>query len=113
MTQLPLFEQSGRDASGLIPAKSRRTDPATSREAAERVTRSGASAGDRAAILAVIKRKPGLTAGEIAAELGDGWTNVRVSRRTAELEDAGLISPGAARVCSSRGTRMTTWHYRG
>lgn len=110
MTQLPLFESSGQHASGLIPAKSRRTDPATSREAAKRVTRSGNSASDRAAIIAVVKRRPGLTAGEIAAELGWGVDNVRVSRRTAELEDQGLIATGAARVCSVKGTRMTTYH---
>lgn len=104
MTQRSLFDEPA-----VIPAKSRRTDPATSREAAERVTRSGSSASDRAAILMVVRRKPGLTAGEIAAELGWGTDNVRVSRRTAELVDNGAIAQGSPRMCAIKGSRMIQW----
>lgn len=112
MDQGWLFKPSMQEASGLapaLPAKARHTDPQSSHEAARKVTRSGQAQSDREAILAVLRSKNGLTAGEIARELGEGWTNVRVSRRTPEMEETGKVRRGAVRDCQVKNTSMVTW----
>lgn len=105
MNQRTLFEESGTEISGLVPA-SRRTDPVTSKIAAKNYV--GKSEQDRRDILRVIHDHPGRTAGEIAQLLGWGNHNERVSRRTSEL-DGKSISKGPNRVCSVKGNWMVTW----
>lgn len=102
--QLTLFDATN------ARARARRTDPATSHEAAAAITASGKVESDRAAILEVVRATPGLTAGEIAKRCGWGEDNVRVSRRTPELEESGLIHKGAKRCCGVKGTSMLTWY---
>jgi hypothetical protein len=117
MKQYTLFEQF--DQQQRTPARARHSDPVTSKVAATNVESSGSADSDRAAILKVIRtvnRGPdgfprhGWTAGEIAARLGDGWDNVKVSRRTVELQRAGDVVRGLPRMCTAKGSLMLTWH---
>lgn len=100
-------------------ARARVSDPVTSHEAAANVEASGSADSDRAAILAVIRTvnrgadgypRHGWTGGEIAEALGDGWSNVRVMRRTSELERSREIYRGPSRKCAAKGTEMLTFH---
>lgn len=99
--------------SQAMPApRSRRTDPDTSHIAAER--HSEALKGQAAQILRLIERWPGSTACELAklwrSPMDFGSRRVAVSRRTADLEHAGRVRKGAARVCSVKGSKQVTWH---
>lgn len=108
--QRQLFEANPqRDASGLVPA-SRRTDPITSKIAAQKKTESAAS--DRALIMAELRRNDGQTAGEIAAHLGWDNHNEKVSRRMTELEKQNLVKRGEKRACSIKGSDMLVWHLK-
>lgn len=102
MTQLTLF-----DAPPV--ARARRSDPESSHIAAANVATSGQLAGDRASVFCAIGKQPGSTAGELAQYLGHGWNNVRVSRRTADLERIGMIHKGKQRPCKVKGSIMCTW----
>lgn len=108
MIQKTLFEPgANKHASGLVPA-ARRTDPISSHLAAKNAVEIAVSA--RAAIMEELRRQDGQTAGEIAAHLGDGWTNVQVSRRMPELERDGRVTRSERpRVCSIRGVPMIEW----
>lgn len=88
--QDPLMTSSTVDFGPLFAARSRRTDPATSRLAARRYDASGARPGHVARIMAVVRERPGCTAHEIAEAAGLHIT--QVDRRACELERAGLIS---------------------
>ena len=90
-------------------ARARRIDPATSHVAAAVVERSGRAECQRATCLQAVRAKPGMTAGEI-----DQWCGFLgryvAGRRMPELRENGMVTAGAARVCSVRGSRMQTWH---
>lgn len=117
--QKTLFDEFDR-ARRVPVARARRTDPETSHIAAETYESKGNAASDRESILRVIRTVTkrdasgntlhGLTAGEIADYLGDGWDNVRVSRRTSELNRSGDIIRGPGRECTIKHTSMSTWH---
>lgn len=110
-SQLSLFT-TDPDLSHL----SRRTDPGTSHAAAQAKVTSGGASSDREKILAVLKRGGEWTGGEIAEAInrdlrGDDkeWTNVRVIRRTGEMERSGLIARCAERACKAMGTNQGTY----
>lgn len=88
-------------------AKSRRTDPATSRQAAHEAERSGRAASQRAICLAQVNAYPGQTAAEIAAQTG--LERHVPSRRLPELRDRGLIVNGDARICTVTGRASMVW----
>ena len=107
MNQPTLFELDYGPAKPPV-AKARRTDPDTSKQAADEIESSGAASIDRAKITAYVHQHPtGLTAPEIA--IGLGWVNgtrpdnVRVSRRIKELIDLRELRYGETR----EGTRFT------
>jgi len=88
-----------------LPA--RNTDPDTSHEAAHDLVSSGLQAQQQARVLAAMRRHPGLTSRELAANAGiDRYV---VARRLPELLDAGLAVHGAPRVCSISQKRCQTW----
>ena len=89
-------------------AKSRRTDPITSRQAASEAESSGRAASQRAICLARVNSHPGQTAAEIA--LAAGLERHVPSRRLPELRDQGLIVNGESRICEATGRRSMTWH---
>jgi len=96
--------------SGLVSvpmAASRATDPHTSVEAARQVEASGVAGAQRTACLAEVRRNPGLTAAEIAANTG--LERHVPSRRLPELRTAGLVTNGEARSCRVTGNKSLTW----
>jgi len=113
--QLSMFQPSMHEVSGLAPATptprpaARVSDPESSHEAADRMHKSGHAKADHEQILSALRRKDGQTAFEIAAMLGDGWDNVRVSRRMKELEDAGKVKRGNLRATGPWRRRMLSW----
>ena len=88
-------------------AKSRRSDPDTSREAARSAEHGGTAGAQRNACLAEVERQPGQTAAEIAKAVG--LERHAPSRRLPELRDAGLVVNGDARICSVTGNHSLTW----
>jgi predicted transcriptional regulator len=84
----------------------RATDPATSRIAAEKVTRTTAQS-NRAILLAAVEQHPGRTAVELAALTG--VDRHMASRRLADLRNAGKVYNGPERACSVAGSVMMTW----
>lgn len=89
-------------------ALQRATDPETSRAAANLVENTGKAATHRAACLRRVNLYPGETAAEIAQ--ATGLERHVPSRRLPELRDAGMVVPGAPRICKVQGTRSLTWH---
>lgn len=87
--------------------RARRSDPATSHIAAERMRESGALGKQTAAVLEAVRRWPGSTAVEIAqrAEID----RHAVSRRLPELAKLVQIRRGPPRACSVNGNPQTTW----
>jgi hypothetical protein len=88
-------------------ALARKTDPATSHQAAQQIERNGRAAKQRDACLLWVNQRPGSTAAEIAA-LAELERHVP-SRRLPELRDAGLVVNGPARECSVQHTKAMTW----
>ena len=84
----------------------RATDPAPSRIAAEKVTRTTAQS-NRAILLAAVEANPGRTAVELAALTG--VDRHEASRRLPDLRRAGLVRNGPDRACSVSGNPMGTW----
>jgi len=89
-------------------AKSRRTDPITSRQAASEAESSGWAASQRAICLARVNSHPGQTAAEIA--IACGLERHVPSRRLPELRDQGMIVNGESRICNATGRLSMTWH---
>jgi predicted ArsR family transcriptional regulator len=92
---------------GDMQAKARRTDPATSLEAAKDMEATGKAHDQRTLCLERVRRYPGETAAEIASAL-------RIerhipSRRLPELREAGLVKNGSVRVCGVMGRKSLTW----
>lgn len=88
----------------------RRSDPPSSREAAERVTAIGSRADHLQRIVQAVKAHPGST----SAELGQYAAIERheAARRTADACNAGLIVRGPAKTCSVGGRSAITWYPR-
>jgi hypothetical protein len=89
-----------------------RTDPATSAEAADRVTRSGARKANAERVLALVVATPGLTAVELwhaQKDAAGAMGRHEVSRRAADLMRKGRVRQGPPRACSVAGTNQVTW----
>lgn len=86
---------------------SRRSDPVTSFQAAEKLRRSGRLKGQRKVVLRDLSQNDGSTSAEISARVGDD--RYLASRRMCELERAGLVVRGRPRVCRSCGSVCLTW----
>jgi hypothetical protein len=84
--------------------RARRADPETSHEAAEAIKASGELGRQQLAVLAAVRRWPGLTSLELGARMKlDRWA---VARRLPELE-ALHVRKGEAKVVNGR--RHVTW----
>ena len=86
----------------------RRNNPATSRQAAERVVRSGRAATHEASVLRHVLAHPGLTSGELAAWHSE-YDLTETRRRLTGLLNKGRVWQGTARLCTVQGTRQVTW----
>lgn len=101
-------ESLRRQRRGLIAdlPRSRSTDPDTSHEAADAIRASGDLGRQQREVLEAVRRWPGLTSLELGARTTlDRWAT---ARRLPELEAAGKIRRGEARVVNGR--RHLTWH---
>lgn len=85
----------------------RSSDPAPSRIAAEKVTRTGDAQSNRSILLAAVEANPGRTAVELAHLTG--VERHEASRRLPDLRRAGLVRNGPERACSVTGGKMGTW----
>ncbi len=92
---------------GFADLMARRTDPETSHAAAAGHVASGANAAQRAACLRVMSHV-GMTSDEIAAAAG--IERHASARRLPELERAGLVSRGPARLSRVGGRSGVTWY---
>lgn len=88
-------------------ARSRRTDPHTSRLAAEEVEASGGAQAQRDVCLAEVMRSPGKTAAEIAS--ATGLERHAPSRRLPELREGDLVTNGRSRICEVTRRLSMTW----
>ena len=91
-----------------MPRLARRSDPATSHTAGERLRESGKLRAQQQQVLDALTRWPGSTAVELATS--SGLDRYLVSRRLPELARDGLARRMAPRVCRVNGTAQTTWH---
>lgn len=103
--------QCGLDFS-TPPARARRTDPTTSRQAAARANVSGIASVQREKVFAMVCATPGLT----SAELAERHTADRtmVARRLPELRERELVAEnrdvrGMTRICNVSKTAALTW----
>lgn len=106
MTDRTLFDD--------LPAAAATADPETSHAAADRFTASGARGANCRRVLSLVDARPGATSVELwDAQLGaaDPLDRHEVSRRLADLKNAGLVRQGPARQCRvrGRGKEMVTW----
>lgn len=94
-----------------------RTDPATSRQAAERMERSGTARTQRQTVLLALGRAQrvhqrnvmgaGLTSAELAVE--SGLDRAMCARRLPELATQGTVTRAGVRQCQVKGTLAVTW----
>lgn len=86
-------------------------DPSTSHDAGEQHERSGKAETNRRFVLMLVRENPGMTSVELHAAQGDRSDLDRheVSRRLADLKNAGTVRQGPARACSIKGTEMVSW----
>lgn len=88
----------------------RRTDPTTSRQAAEHVTAIGSRADHLKRIVAAVQARPGRTSAELAEDTG--LERHEAARRTADAAQAGYIVRGPSKTCSVGGRAAVTWFPR-
>ncbi len=89
--------------------RARRTDPATSHEAAEFVGATGSAAAQCGFALAAVRAFPGCTSQELASKVdGDRYM---LARRLPELRDDRLVrnDGDGARTCKITGRSALTW----
>lgn len=85
----------------------RNSDPVTSHQAADHITRSGKRGQQQAQAIAAVKAFPGLTSFELAMRTDiDRYV---MARRLPECVTAGAVRKGPARTCSITGRQALTW----
>lgn len=87
------------------PPRARRSDPLSSHEAADKVSRSGRARLQAQHALALVREYPGSTSKELA-ELS-GMDRYALARRLPELEQGGLITR------TSEGSKELRWWPKG
>lgn len=86
-------------------------DPATSAEAGERHRASGRLRANAGVVLELVRKYPGSTSLELfyADNRNHGLDRHEVSRRAADLKNAGLVRQGESRKCTIKKVKMVTW----
>lgn len=108
MVQLSLFDSPKK--SSRKPTRARRTDTASSPEAAERAEANGTIGRHAVIILETLREHPDSTSAELAQ-----WCEldrVQIARRLPEMarEDEPLVTCDmSGRKCTVKGTRAVTW----
>ena len=88
-------------------ALARRTDPATSLEAARALEYWGKARSQRYQCVEAVRAHPGKTPYEIAAILG--IEGIIPGKRLPEARKMGLVKNGTPRVCEVRKSKAMTW----
>ena len=101
MNQLSLNFDDG------LRARSRTTDPASSREAAEKIASSGQLTRQCIVVLDALQRFPNSTSAELSEHAG--LDRHMVARRLPDLERAGRVTKGEIRKCKSNGSKAVQW----
>jgi predicted transcriptional regulator len=110
MNQLALIlfpPESRRMRSLVATPAARTTDPSSSHDAAEHITRNGTRAQQQAQTIAAIRAYPGKTMQELA-EL-TGHCRWMLGRRVSECETAGAVRRMPKRKCTVTGRRAEPW----
>lgn len=89
-------------------AKSRRTDPDTSFEAAAKIEKSGKAESHRTLCFEALLKQDGMTSAEVAV-MAD-LERHEAARRLPELRDEGKVRNGEKRKCSATGSMALTWY---
>jgi len=106
--QLLLSFLPGQTVRDSVPRQlARLSDPSTSKQAAEKLCKSGKLRGIKKAVLKDLSENDGSTSGEIGMRLSDD--RYYASRRMAELERAGLVVRGKIRLCTACSNKSLTW----
>lgn len=111
MNQMELFYDAGHGINAPMAFPARRTDPATSKQAAREIVADG-TMGDGIAIAAdAVMRWPGHTSSELQ-ELSDGRNGGRRISMHKRLPDAAkrmMVERRDARTCRVTGKQAVTW----
>jgi len=81
---------SGLTVEAQAALRSRRCDPQSSLEAAERISRSGVAEAQLQRCVELVRKRPGLTSKELA-ETCDDLDRYQMARRLPEAERCGLV----------------------
>ena len=89
-------------------------DPATSRESAQRVERTGRRSRHVHIIVGLVTAHPGSTACELWEKAAPDTRRElkemqEIRRRLTDAVEVELVVRGPARVCAVRGTKQSTW----
>lgn len=104
------LDKGSADLPLFVHARSRKSDPSTSHEAARRMTKSGVASAQAAAVLAIVRANPGCTSAEVGALMGDDERDRFVAgRRLPDLRAAGKVRNGDKRRCTVKGSMALTW----
>ena len=95
MQQRDLFEHGLAEPLAASQPAARRTDPASSHDAAERVRKTGAASRQRERVIDLVYMHPGKTSKELA-ELCQDLDRYQIARRLPEAEKAGEVKRKAA-----------------
>jgi len=105
-----LFDLSSPDMPPIVHT----SDPATSQEAADRVTKSGQRDRNAAIVLRLVRELPGRTATELWDECGSEVRDKlkesqEIRRRLTDLLHSGAVRQEGQRRCRVRGSFMVVW----
>lgn len=98
----------GQDMTTPVVARARKSDPETSKIAAEQITKSGKIAEHHQIIAALVRQYPGLTTGELSEKTTE-LTHEQIWRRMSELEELNTVIHGDKRLCKVRKTMCRPW----
>lgn len=86
----------------------RSTDPRTSHDAADHVTKSGKRAAQQRLAASAVDSYPSLTSMELSVRTG--LCRFMLARRLPECRTAGTVRMGVSRSCSITGRSAHEWH---
>ena len=102
-----LFDTTPKPSGLQRVTNARRTDPASSHDAARKHEASGRAGSHRRLVMQIIEAQPGRTSAEIArlTELD----RHEVARRCSDLKNTGQARQGETRLCEDNNTKAPTW----
>jgi len=86
---------------------SRKSDPETSVQAAQKLQRSGKWRGQKQRVFEALRRNPGSTSAELAEFMGGD--RYIPSRRLPDLARVGMVKKGKVRLCQATNSKCVTW----